>query len=218
LLFEHRDTISTGSLNILESAWLYAKEAKVFITGSGLQFVNAGSPIKEIDPFHAADSYSLARIHAVYTARYFLGKGLKTYVGYLFHHDSPLRKGIHLNRKIVDAVKAIRKGANPGLLIADVSVEKEYGFAGDIAEGIWHLVNQDTVSEACIGTGKAYTIQKWLELCFDFINKNWKDYVVADRNFVPEFRRLISNPGTMNRIGWQAKATIEELASMMLQS
>lgn len=217
LVFEHLQTISAGTINILESAYRHAGHAKIFIAGSGLQFVNRESPIKETDEFSARDVYSIARIHAVYAARYYRSKGLATYTGYLFHHDSPMRKYNHMNQKIIHIVKAIAKGAAPMLSIADVSVEKEFGFAGDIAEGMFHLMRQDTISEACIGTGKPYTIQKWLELCFGSINKNWKDYVVVNRDFVPQFRRLISDPGTMNKIGWKAKTTIEELASMMLQ-
>ena len=216
LLFEHLQTISTGTLNILESAYRHAGGTKIFIAGSGLQFINTGAPIKETHEFSAMDVYSVARIHAVYAARYFRNKGLRTYVGYLFHHDSPMRKENHLNQKIVNAVKAIEKGEESRLSISDVSVEKEYGFADDIAEGILHLVQKDEVFEACIGTGKAYTIQKWLELCFTSINKDWMDFVDTNKDFVPEFKRLVSDPGTMNKSGWQSKTGIEELAKIML--
>src|SRR6266540_2653141 len=53
-LFENHQTISTGTLNILEAVKINCPTAKVFITGSGLQFKNSGSPISEDDEFEAS--------------------------------------------------------------------------------------------------------------------------------------------------------------------
>ena len=44
VLFENHQTISTGTLNILESVRLNCINAKVFITGSALQFQNKELP------------------------------------------------------------------------------------------------------------------------------------------------------------------------------
>ena len=105
-LFENHETISTGTLNILESVKRHSPESRVFITGSGVQFENKGNPISETDSFEATSPYSIARIQSVYAARYFRSLGLKVYVGYLFHHESPLRKNNHVSKMIADAVKS----------------------------------------------------------------------------------------------------------------
>jgi GDPmannose 4,6-dehydratase len=216
LLFEHQQTIANGSLYILESVLTFSPGSKIFISGSGLQFKNYGQAIKETNVFDANSAYTLSRIQAVFAARYYRSKGLKAYVGYLFHHDSPLRTAQHLNRKIVDFVKSISSDSK--LLIGDITIEKEYGFANDIVNGIYHLINQENVFEACIGTGKCYTIKKWLELCFAAVGKNWVDYVELKDNFVPDFRRLVSDPSTMQSIGWQATTSIEQLAEIMFNN
>ena len=46
-LFDNHASISSGALNVLESARLYAPAARVFIPGSALQFKNVGQPIDE---------------------------------------------------------------------------------------------------------------------------------------------------------------------------
>ncbi|MEO6290751.1 MAG: GDP-mannose 4,6-dehydratase, partial [Ginsengibacter sp.] len=56
-IFENHTTISTGTLNILESVRIFSPGTKVFISGSGLQFKNENKPIKETDPFEARDAY-----------------------------------------------------------------------------------------------------------------------------------------------------------------
>lgn len=218
LLFEHQSTIVNGTLNILESVFQYSPLSGIFITGSGLQFANDGNPVSEKNEFIARDAYSLARIQSVYAARHYRNKGVKAYIGYLFHHDSPLRTAQHLNRKIADAAKAIGAGKGYPLTIGDVTVEKEFGFAGDIAAGIFHLLRQETLFEACIGTGKAYSIEKWLDLCFNSIGKDWKDHVEINNEYVAGFRKLVSDPSAINATGWKAETGIEELAGLMLST
>jgi GDPmannose 4,6-dehydratase len=218
LLFEHQNTIVAGALNILESACKFATHTKIFIPGSGLQFENSGNPINEDTAFIARDAYSLARIQSVYASRYFRNKGIKVYIGYLFHHDSPFRSSVHLSRKIVDAAKAAAEGKNHRLSIGNISVEKEFGFAGDIVKGIFQLLQQDQFFEACIGTGKAYSVEKWLDLCFSFAGKRWQDYIQVQNDYIPEFKRLVSDPSRIRSTGWKPEVEIDELAELMFKS
>ena len=215
-LFENHETISTGTLNILEAVKRHSPKSKVFITGSGVQFENKGNPISERDNFEAKSPYSIARIQSVYAARYFRSLGLRVYVGYLFHHESPLRKDNHISKVIADAVIRIANGSNEKISIGDTSVKKEWAFAGDIAEGIFALINQDKIFEACIGTGKAYSIQDWLEICFNRIDKDWTEYVNLKESFSPEYKILVSNPSTMNSIGWKPRIQFDNLCTIML--
>ena len=217
LLFEHQQTIVNGSLHLLEAVWQFSPASKLFITGSGLQFRNTGAPIDEQADFEARDAYSLARIQSVYAARYYRSKGLKTYTGYLFHHDSPFRTADHLNRRIANAALAAAAGEKVELTIGDLHAEKEFGFAGDIAAGIFRLVQQDQFAEACIGTGKAYPVSRWLELCFGAVGKNWQDYVSFEPGFQSAFRRMLSNPSLLQSTGWKPVVEIEELAQLMLK-
>ena len=118
---------------------------------------------------------------------------------------------------IADAVKRIACGSDEKITLGDISVKKEWAFAGDVAEGIFTLINQDKIFEACIGTGNAYSIQEWLEICFNRIDKEWKDYVCIKKSFLPEYKILVSDPSTINSIGWQPKITFENLCDIMLK-
>lgn len=216
-LFANHATISTGSLNVLEAVRLHVPECRVFITGSGVQFVNVGKPISEHDSFEATSPYAVARIQSVYAARYYRTLGIKAYVGYLFHHESPLRKSGHLCKAIAEAAKRARAGAADRIEIGDLTVRKEAGFAGDIAEGMWTLVSQDDVFEAVIGTGIAHSIQEWAEICFSKAGCDWRDHIIPRADaFKPEYPVLVSDPTTIRSLGWSAKTTFDELAEMMM--
>jgi len=217
-LFENHETISTGSLNILEAVKRHSPDTKVFITGSGLQFVNTGVSISEHDAFEANSAYSVARIQSVYAARYYRSLGIRVYVGYLFHHESPLRKPNHVSKMIALAVQRIAAGSDEMIELGDISVRKEWTFAGDVVQGILTLVEQDTVFEAVIGSGVAYSIQDWLEICFKLIGKDWRDYARLREGFTPEYKQLLSSPRTINALGWQPSVTLPELAKIMLYS
>jgi GDPmannose 4,6-dehydratase len=215
-LFENHETISTGTLNILESVKRHSPESRVFITGSGVQFENKGYPISETDNFEATSPYSIARIQSVYAARYFRSLGIRVYVGYLFHHESPLRKPNHVSQKIALAVKRIAEGSDEVLELGDISVEKEWTFAGDVAKGIFTLIGQDKVFEAVIGSGIAYSIENWLEQCFGIISEDWHDHVCLREGFTPEYKRLVSNPKTINALGWFPSVKFPDLAKRMI--
>jgi GDPmannose 4,6-dehydratase len=215
-LFENHAAISTGTLNILEAVKTHNPSTKVFISGSALQFVNKGLPVKETDPFDARDAYSVSRIHSVYAARYYRLLGIKVYVGYFFNHDSPRRTPRHVTKMIADAVRRIADGSDELIEIGDLSVKKEWGFAGDIVEAVWTLVQQENVFEAIIGTGEAYSIQEFIELCFRIIGKDWTRYVKPKQGFRSAYSQLVCDPSTIFSLGWRPATSFEELTKKML--
>jgi GDPmannose 4,6-dehydratase len=216
-LFENHATISAGALNVLEAVRLHRPECRVFISGSGVQFRNAGAPISEREPFEARSPYAVFRIESVYAARYFRTLGVRAYVGYLFHHESPRRQPNHLCKMISEAAKRIARGGAERIRLGDLSVRKEAGFAGDIMEGVLTLVEQDGVFEAAIGTGTAYSVRDWLDVCFAKVGLDWRAYVdEANEGFTPEYRVLVSDPATIQGLGWRPKVGFDALADMML--
>jgi GDPmannose 4,6-dehydratase len=216
-LFDNHHAISTGALNILESVKLHCAKAKVFLSGSATQFENIGLPIDENTPFEAKNPYSVARIHSTYAGRYYRQTfGIKVYIGYFFNHDSPLRTERHVNKKITAAVNRIANGSNEKLELGNVDVQKEFNYAGDIVEAMWMLINQNSFFEVVIGSGESHSIKEWAEYCFAKINKNWSDFVEIRKNFVPEYKILVSNPAIIKSLGWQPKVDFYHLADMML--
>lgn len=214
---ENHETISTGTLNILEAVKQVAPSTKVFLSGSGLQFKNENRPIHEKNFFEATSMYTVSRIHMVYAARYYRSLGLKVYVGYFFNHDSPLRTERHINKRIAEAVKRIKNGSKEKLEVGNLSVKKEYGFAGDIVRAVWILIKQDNIFEAVIGTGVAHSIEDWVETCFSQCGLDWEEHVRIKEGFIPEYQILVSDPRLIFSLGWKPNVSMQELATMMIK-
>lgn len=217
-LFANHKAISTGTLNILEAVKNNCSKCKVFLSGSALQFKNNGKPINEKTLFEAKSAYSVERIYSIYAGRYYRDVfGLKVYVGYFFNHDSPLRPERHISQQIVMAIRRIVDGKKEKLELGDINVKKEFNFAGDIIKAVWILVNQDKITEAVIGCGKAYSIKDWTKYCFNKVGKDWKDFVINKEDFVSEYKILVSNPRVIKSIGWKPKVSFYKLADMMME-
>ncbi len=216
-LFENHETISTGALAVLEATLRRAPDAKVFITGSGLQFANTGAPIRETDEFEAGSAYAVARIQSVYAARYYRTLGVKAYVGYLFHHDSPFRGGRYVSKQVVEGLKRIRQGDTDVLAIADPTVRREWLFAEDVARGILALVGQDSTFEATVGSGEARSIGEWVRACANELQLDEQEFsIVNEQDFVPPFSVLLSDPSTLRALGWEPRVSFDELAAKMV--
>ena len=216
-LRENHATICDGALNILEAAKNYCPDCRVFLSGSGLQFHNSGAPISERDAFEANSAYALARIHSAYAARYYRSLGLRVYVGILFHHDSPRRPAHHVSQLIASAARRIGNGSEETLEIGDITVRKEWTFAGDVVAAMWTLVNQDEVFEVAIGISHAHSIEEWLAACFAVVGKNWRDHVRLREGFVPEYGCLVSDSSTIRASGWSPRVSFQDLAQMMVR-
>ena len=218
-LFENHESISSGTLNILEAVKKHTPLTKVFISGSAMQFKNEGHPISENTPFESSSAYSAERIYSVYLSRYYREKfNINTYVGYLFNHDSPFRTENHINQKIVMSAVNIANGSQEKLILGNIDVKKEFNFAGDIITAIWKLVSQNDVNEMVIGSGVAHDIRIWLEYCFNKMGLNWQEYIVQDDNFVTDYSVLVSDPKLLLSTGWKPTKDVFQLADLMLNS
>lgn len=216
-VFENNETIVTGTLNILESVKNHSPKTKVFLSGSAMQFKNSGEPIDEQTEWDVSSPYAVSRIQSIYFAMYYRKLGLEIYAGYLFNHDSPQRHECHITQKIAKAVNRISNGSNEILEIGNIEVKKEFTFAGDVANAIWLLVNNKSkIYECVIGSGKAYSIKEWIEICCKKYKINSEKIVIVNKNFNPEYAILVSNPKLIFSLGWEPKIKIEQLAEMML--
>lgn len=218
-LFDNHAAIAGGAANVLEAVHRHAPEACVVLASSGLVFENRGAPIDETRPFEAKSPYAAARIYATYLARYYrdvLGRRAK--VAYFFHHESPRRSARHTSMRVALAAARAAAGSKERLRIGDPSVEKEWTYAGDVAEALVTLAASDVVHECVIGSGVGHTIEDWLRVSFAHVGLDHRDYVDVEAGFVPEYRRMVSNPARLLATGWTPTVGFSELSRMMIEA
>ncbi len=161
----HR-AIVDGSFHVLEGVKRYAPHAKVFLSGSILQFKSLVGTTVWTDRDYSS-IYAAQRNASVDYARYYRSLGLQVYVGYFSYHDSPRRSAKHLAKRV--ACEAQDKSNLYRIHIANPEDQKEWNYAGDMMEAVWEQVNGPCF-EAVLGSGVKHSVLDYAKAC---VRKVW---------------------------------------------
>jgi GDPmannose 4,6-dehydratase len=160
--------------------------------------------------------------------------GLHLSCGILFNHESPRRPLNFVSQKIAHAAAAASLGIStteeldergrPLLLdgklyLGDISVRRDFGFAGDVVEAMHLIVQSDQPSDYAVGTGQAHSIAEFCETAFRFVGLDWSEYVEVDQALVRKVDSHFTqaDPSKLKaRLGWQPKMDFVALVQTMV--
>ena len=86
--------------------------------------------------------------------------------GILFNHESPVRGETFVTRKITMAAARIREGLQDKLFLGNLSAQRDWGYAGDYAEGMWRILQAERPDDFVLATGETHSIREFCELTF----------------------------------------------------
>ena len=141
--------------------------------------------------------------------------------GILFNHESPLRGIEFVTRKVTDAVARIKQGVQQELRLGNIDAQRDWGFAGDYVEAMWRMLQQETPDCYVVATGRTTTVREMCRIAFEYVGLDYEKYVVIDPKFYrpAEVDLLCGNPAkAKERLGWQARTSLEELVRMMVDA
>ncbi len=214
-------SIALTTLNVLEASRRAARPPRVFIAGSGEVFGDTGTArANEGTPLAPASPYALSKAAAVELARsYRRYHGVFAAIGFLYNHESPRRPERFVTRKIVRAACDIARGAADRLVLGDLRVVRDWGWAPEYVEAMWRMLGLDAPEDFVIATGQSHPLGEFVKLVFDELDLTAEDYVTSDpKLFRPgEVRALHADPShALKRLGWQASVSLGELAHRMV--
>jgi GDPmannose 4,6-dehydratase len=126
-----------------------------------------------------------------------------------------------VTRKVTDAVARIKLGKQKELRLGNIDAKRDWGFAGDYVEAMWLMVQQPQPDSYVIATGRSTTVRDMCRIAFSHVGMKYEDYVVVDPKFFrpAEVDVLLGNPAKAKaKLGWQARTSIEQLISMMVDA
>ena len=212
-----------GTVNLLEAVRITNPKARFYQASTSEMFGKIQQPAQsEATPFYPRSPYGVAKLYAHWmTVNYRESFGMHASSGILFNHESPLRGIEFVTRKVTDAVARIKLGKQRALHLGNIDAQRDWGFAGDYVEAMWLMLQQDTASDYVVATGRTTTIREMCRIAFAHANLNYQDHVVIDPAlFRPaEVDVLLGDPSKAHRLlGWQARTTLEELITMMVET
>ena len=114
------------------------------------------------------------------TINYREAYGLFACNGILFNHESPLRPERFVTRKICAAVARIQLGLQKELVLGNIEVERDWGFAGDYVEAMYLMLQQEEARDYIVATGETHSLREFIEVAFACAGLNSRDWVRVD--------------------------------------
>ena len=217
---ETLESISVGTLNLLEAIRFTDRPIRFYNAGSGECFGDSREPADESTAFRPRSPYAVAKSAAHWeVANYAEAYGLYACTGILFNHESPLRAERFVTKKIVAAACRISRGSGERLLLGDLSVQRDWGWAPEYVEAMWMMLQQDAPAVYVIATGKSHTLEEFVARAFAEVGLDWHDHVDVDqRLFRPaDISFASANPSlARERLGWSARAQMPDVVRMMM--
>jgi GDPmannose 4,6-dehydratase len=220
---ETLESITVGTLNILECIRLLARPIKFYNAGSGECFGDTGGkPANECTPFHPRSPYAVAKSAAFWeVANYRDSYGLYACSGILFNHESPLRPRRFVTRKVIAAAVRIAHGSDEQLVLGDLAIRRDWVWAPEYVEAMWAMLQQERPEDLVIATGTADSLEEFVDTAFTTLGLNWRDHVRTDASL---FRPSEIHCGfgdaskAATRLDWKARTLMPEVVRRMVEA
>lgn len=212
-----------GVTRVLEALRIAAPRARFYQASSSEMFGKVReTPQSELTPFYPRSPYGVAKVYGHWiTVNYRESYNLHACSGILFNHESPRRGREFVTRKVSDGVARIKLGMARELRMGNLSAKRDWGFAGDYVEAMWRMLQQDEPDDFVVATGQTHSVERLLEVAFESVGLNWRDFVVIDSAFLrpAEVDHLVGDPSKAERVlGWRPRLSFEDLIRMMVEA
>jgi GDPmannose 4,6-dehydratase len=220
---ETLESISVGTLNLLEAIRFIGKPIGLYNAGSSECFGDTGDrAADENTPFRPRSPYGVAKAAAFWqVANYREAYGLFACSGILYNHESPLRPARFVTQKIVSTACRIAQGSPEKLHLGNISIQRDWGWAPEYVEAMYLMLQQEQPDDYVIATGESRKLEDFVAAAFDSVGLDWHDYVVTDTSLLRPTDIAIGrgNPAkAREKLNWQAQYKMDDVARMMVKA
>jgi len=221
--FSTINTNINGTLFMLSAIKEKAPDCRFYFAATSEMFGHAKqTPQNEDTPFYPRSPYGISKVAGFDLIRnYRESYGLFACSGILFNHESPRRGFEFVTRKITSTAARIKLGQADELRLGNLAAKRDWGYAGDYVKAMWLMLQQPEADDYVIATNETHSVEEFVELTFDHLGLNWRDYVVVDEQFYrPAEVHLLKGDYSKGRrkLGWQPQITFTELVKMMVDA
>ena len=243
-------------VNILEAVKNINPKIKIYQASTSEMYGLIQESIQtENTPFYPRSPYGAAKLYAHWMVKnYREAYGLFATSGILFNHESPIRGGQFVTRKITKGFAKILSGTQNKLSLGNLNATRDWGHARDYVEAMWMMLQEKKPDDYVVATGRTTSIRKFTEIVAENfgVRIEWIGTGLSERAVVDslvEHAPLAVDPDTAksligktivdidqyffrptevdvlcgdyskikNKMGWQPKATLEQLAKEMCE-
>jgi len=217
---ESFQSITLGTVNLLDAVRQIVPKARVFLAGSSECFGNTAEPATEQTPFSPRSPYAISKISAHWTANiYREGYGLFVCTGFLFNHESVLRTERYVTQKVIATACRIAAGSDEKLRLGNTMIARDWGWAPEYVEAMWRMLQRDRPEDYIIATGQTHTLDEFVARTFAALGLDAAAHVETDPALLRPTDIVVShgNPAKARRsLGWQATHALDGIIGEMI--
>jgi GDPmannose 4,6-dehydratase len=211
-----------STMNLLEAIRILPIKAKFYQASSSEMYGKANElPITEKTALHPVSPYAVSKAASHWmTVNYREAYGIFCSCGILFNHESVLRAGHFVTKKIISTAARINKGSKETLRLGNIEIRRDWGFAPEYVKAMWLMLQQDEPDDYVIATGEAHSLREFVELAFSHAGLDWKDHVAVDKALYrpSEIDVIYGNPAKAKaKIGWEYNLVFENLIKRLVE-
>lgn len=220
---ETMESITLGTLNLLEAVRFIGAPIKLYNAGSSECFGDTGTvAADETTPFRPRSPYAVAKAAAFWqVANYREAYDLFTCSGILFNHESPLRPRRFVTQKIVTTACEIARGKPEKLQLGNISIRRDWGWSPEYTEAMYLMLQQEQPDDFVIATGETHPLEGFVAEVFSYLGLDWREHVEISTDFFRPTDIAVSCGNATKakeKLGWQAKYRMKDIAQMMVDS
>tara|TARA_A100001011_G_scaffold400000_1_gene511620 strand:+ start:1424 stop:2512 length:1089 start_codon:yes stop_codon:yes gene_type:complete len=203
------------------------------------------SPQNELTPFYPRSPYAVAKLYAYWiTVNYREAYGMFACNGILFNHESPRRGETFVTRKITRGLSRINQGLDKCIYLGNLDAKRDWGHAKDYVEMMWKMLQIEYPEDFVIASGRMETVRRFCEIAA--LTLGWsegdnKKAICWEGEGINEIGRrsdtgdivirvdpiyfrpvevnqlLGDSKKAKNKLGWEAKITLEQMIVEMIE-
>lgn len=214
------ESITIGTLNILESLRFLSMPARFYHASSSECFGDTGGmPADEHTPFNPVSPYAVAKSAAHWLVRNYR-EAHKMYAanGIVFNHESVLRPTRFVTQKVVQAAYRISCGSTEKLLLGNLNISRDWGWAPEYTEAMWRILQADLADDFVIATGEANSLRDFVDQCFSYFGLDWAEHAQFDDQLIRPNEILWSQGNSekaYKMLGWQATKRMRDVVKIL---
>ena len=226
-----QDPTTTSRVNALSTAALLdacvvaqdrtAKRIAMVNASSCEIFAGVGdSPQNEKTPLQPISPYGASKAFGHMMCQVYRDKGLEVSNAILYNHESPRRPERFVTRKITKAVAAIAAGRQDRLVLGDLGVERDWGWAPDYVDAMYRMALHGKGDDYIVATGVAHAVRDFVAAAFAAAGvPDWQAYVGTDAAFLrPREGAALVGDATKaaNVLDWHPTLGFDEIVKAMV--
>jgi len=214
------ESIVFGTLNILEAIRYSKQNTRFYNAGSSEAFGNQDAPINELTNQEPVSPYGVSKAAAFDLVKnYRSAYSIFACTGILFNHESPLRGPNFVTSKIIKTAVGIKKGLHENLVMGNLDISRDWGWAPEYVEAMWLMLQQDTPDDYIVATGQTHSLEEFTRYTFECLNLDFFKYVTSEGSlFRPQDVRFNSADPTKaeKTLGWKAQCNMYSVIDKLL--